>query len=317
MILQTTLTDSAEEAAAILRSGRVVAFPTETVYGLGASIYHPEAIRRVFQAKGRPGDNPLIVHIYSLEQLAGVASAINFDAKRLIEHFFPGPLTLVLKKNPLVPDAVTGGLETVGVRCPANPVAREFLRLSACPVAAPSANLSGLPSATSWEAVYEDLEGKIDCVLRGNPSEIGLESTIVDCSGSKPLLLRAGAITFEQLQVVVPEIAANTNPDKQAPPKSPGLKYPHYAPKAAIILCHTDETRSVPPSSAYIGLSKPPEGISLCKRCRNLEEYGSELFSFFRLCDSKGIATIYCELPSNLGLGRAIRDRLMRAAGKK
>ena len=317
MILQTTLTDSAEEAAAFLRSGMVVAFPTETVYGLGASIYHPEAIRRVFQAKGRPGDNPLIVHIYSLEQLAGVASAINFDAKRLIEHFFPGPLTLVLKKNPLVPDAVTGGLETVGVRCPANPVAREFLRLSACPVAAPSANLSGLPSATSWDAVYEDLEGKIDCVLRGNPSEIGLESTIVDCSGSKPLLLRAGAITFEQLQVVVPEIAANTNPDKQAPPKSPGLKYPHYAPKAAIILCHTDETRSVAPSSAYIGLSKPPEGISLCKHCRNLEEYGSELFSFFRLCDAKGIATIYCELPSNLGLGRAIRDRLMRAAGKK
>ena len=317
MILQTTLTDSAEEAAAFLRSGMVVAFPTETVYGLGASIYHPEAIRRVFQAKGRPGDNPLIVHIYSLEQLAGVASAINFDAKRLIEHFFPGPLTLVLKKNPLVPDSVTGGLSTVGVRCPANLVAREFLRFSACPVAAPSANLSGLPSATSWEAVYEDLEGKIDGVLRGNPSEIGLESTIVDCSGSKPLLLRAGAITFEQLQAVVPEIAANTNPDKQAPPKSPGLKYPHYAPKAAIILCHTAETRAVAPFSAFIGLSEPPEGISLCKRCRNLEEYGSELFSFFRLCDSKGIATIYCELPSNLGLGRAIRDRLMRAAGKK
>ena len=316
-IMQTTLTDSAEEAAAILKRGRVVAFPTETVYGLGASIYHPEAIMRVFQAKGRPGDNPLIVHIYSLEQLADIASEINPDAKRLIDRFFPGPLTLVLKKNPLIPDAVTGGLATVGVRCPANPVAREFLRLSACPVAAPSANLSGLPSATSWEAVYEDLEGKIDCVLRGNPSSIGLESTIVDCSGSKPLLLRDGAITFEQLQAVVPEIAANTNPDKQAPPKSPGLKYPHYAPKAAIILCQADETRSVAPSSAYIGLSEPPEGISLCKRCQNLEEYGCELFSFFRRCDSKGIERIYCELPSNQGLGRAIRDRLMRAAGKK
>jgi L-threonylcarbamoyladenylate synthase len=317
MTMQTTLTDSAEEAAAMLKSGRVVAFPTETVYGLGASIYHPQAIMRVFQAKGRPGDNPLIVHIYSLEQLAEVAGEINSDARKLIDRFFPGPLTLVLKKNSLVPDTVTGGLGTVGVRCPENPVAREFLRLSACPVAAPSANLSGLPSATSWEAVYEDLEGKIDCVLRGNPSAIGLESTIVDCSGSKPILLRAGAITFEQLQAVVPEITTNTDPDKQAPPKSPGLKYPHYAPKAAIILCHADEKRSVAPFSAYIGLSDPPAGISLCKRCRNLEEYGSELFSFFRLCDSKGIATIYCELPSNLGLGRAIRDRLMRAAGKK
>ena len=317
MIMQTTLTDSAEEAAAILKSGRVVAFPTETVYGLGASIYHPEAILRVFQAKGRPGDNPLIVHIYSLEQLADVAGEINSDARQLIDRFFPGPLTLVLKKNPLVPDSVTGGLDTVGVRCPANPVAREFLRLSGCPVAAPSANLSGLPSATSWEAVFEDLDGKIDCVLRGNPSAIGLESTIVDCSGSRPLLLRAGAITFEQLQAVVPEIATSTNQDRLAPPKSPGLKYPHYAPKAAIILCHADEQRSVTPSSAYIGLSEPPAGILLCKRCRNLEEYGSELFSFFRHCDSKGIEHIYCELPSNQGLGRAIRDRLMRAAGKK
>ncbi len=317
MIMQTTLTDSAEEAAIILRSGRVVAFPTETVYGLGASIYHPEAIRRVFQAKGRPGDNPLIVHLYSLEQLSEVAGEISSDARQLIERFFPGPLTLVLKKNPQVPDTITGGLATVGVRCPANPVAREFLRLSACPVAAPSANLSGLPSATSWEAVYEDLDGKIDCVLRGNPSAIGLESTIVDCSGPKPLLLRAGAITFEQLLAVVPAITTSTNPDKLAPPKSPGLKYPHYAPKAAVILCHADEKISVAPSSAYLGLSEPPEGISLFKRCQNLEEYGCELFSFFRYCDSKGIEHIYCELPSNQGLGRAIRDRLMRAAGKK
>ena len=154
MTMQTTLTDSAEEAAAMLKSGRVVAFPTETVYGLGASIYHPQAIMRVFQAKGRPGDNPLIVHIYSLEQLAEVAGEINSDARKLIDRFFPGPLTLVLKKNSLVPDTVTGGLGTVGVRCPENPVAREFLRLSACPVAAPSANLSGLPSATSLSLIH-------------------------------------------------------------------------------------------------------------------------------------------------------------------
>jgi len=315
--MQTILTHSPKEAAAILNSGGVVAFPTETVYGLGAGICHPQAIRQIFQAKGRPGDNPLIVHIYSVEQLADVADEINSDAKRLIEHFFPGPLTLVLKKNSSVPDIVTAGLQTVGIRCPVNPIAREFLRLSHCPVAAPSANLSGLPSATNWEAVSEDLDGKIDCVLRGTPSAIGLESTIVDCSGPKPLLLRAGAITLEQLQAIVPTIATETTTDTEAPPKSPGLKYPHYSPKAAIILYHPNEKMVIKPSSAYIGLSEPPQGVSLLKMCETLEEYGRELFSFFRHCDAEVIKIIYCELPSPQGLGRAIRDRLMRAADKE
>jgi L-threonylcarbamoyladenylate synthase len=313
--MQTTLTDSAEVAADLLNSGGVVAFPTETVYGLGASICHPEAIRKVFQAKGRPGDNPLIVHIYSLEQLADVADEINKDAWLLIERFFPGPLTLVLRKNPRIPYSVTAGLETVGVRCPANPVAREFLSLCSCPVAAPSANLSGLPSATSWEAVYEDLNGKIDALLRGKPSTIGLESTIVDCSASVPVLLRAGAITLEELHSVLPEITMNSASDEQETPKSPGLKYPHYAPKASIIPCRTDESIPIGPSSAFIGLSGPPEGVSLFKICRNPEEYGRELFSFFRECDAQGINRIYCELPANSGIGRAIRDRVLRASG--
>ena len=314
--MQTTLTDSVEEAASILNSGGIVAFPTETVYGLGASVCHPEAIKKLFRAKGRPMDNPLIVHIYNIEQLTEVAAAVNQAARMLIERFFPGPLTLVLQKNPAVPYTVTAGLETVGVRCPSNPTAREFLRLSDCPVAAPSANLSGLPSATIWEDVYDDLDGKIDCLLRGIPSAIGLESTIVDCSGTKPVMLRAGAITLEQLQEVVPEITANAITSKQEVPKSPGLKYPHYAPKASIILCQKDEEITIgDSSSAYIGMSKPPQGISLFKVCSNLEEYGRELFRFFRLCDAKGIGIIYCELPSDQGLGRAIRDRLMRAAG--
>ena len=314
--MQTTLTDSVEEAASILNSGGIVAFPTETVYGLGAGICHPEALKQLFRAKGRPADNPLIVHISTVDQLAEVAAAINPQAQRLIERFFPGPLTLVLKKNPDVPYTVTAGLETVGVRCPANPVAREFLRLVCCPVAAPSANRSGLPSATSWEAVMEDLDGKIDCLLRGRPSTIGLESTIVDCSGVNPVLLRAGAVTLEQLQAVVPEITAYAATSKQEPPKSPGLKYPHYAPKASIILCHKDEEITIGnSSSAYIGMSEPPQGVSLFRVYRSLEEYGQELFGFFRLCDARGISIIYCELPSNEGLGRAISDRLMRAAG--
>ena len=313
-IMQTALTDSAKEAAYILNSGGVVAFPTETVYGLGAGIDNPEAIRQLFHAKGRPGDNPLIVHIYSLEQLPDVADDINQSARLLIERFFPGPLTLVLKKNQRVPYSVTAGLETVGVRCPANPLAREFLSYCSSPVAAPSANLSGLPSATSWETVYEDLQGKINAVLRGKPSAIGLESTIVDCSCSVPVLLRAGAITLEQLQAVLPAIIVNTPTDTQEAPKSPGLKYPHYAPKASIRLLQTNDTITTGPSSGYIGLSTPPEGVSLFKICHDLEEYGRELFSFFRHCDALGINVIYCELPENTGIGRAIRDRLIRAS---
>ncbi|MEI6847893.1 MAG: L-threonylcarbamoyladenylate synthase [Chlorobiaceae bacterium] len=315
--MKTTLTDSVEDAARILNAGGVVAFPTETVYGLGANICHPDAIKEVFQAKNRPKANPLIVHIYSIDQLDNVADEINECARKLIERFFPGPLTLVLKKNSRVPYSVTAGLDTVGVRCPANPVAREFLRLALCPVAAPSANISGLPSATSWEAVFEDLDGKIACILKGNPSTIGLESTIVDCSVSRPILLRAGAITLEKLQIVVPEIIVNSVTNEQDAPKSPGLKYPHYAPKASIVLYNTHEgINNADSASAYIGLSQPPKGIVLAKICRNSEEYGQELFSFFRLCDAKGISVIFCELPSAKGLGRAIRDRLMRAAGK-
>ncbi len=314
--MQTLVTDSAEKAADILKSGRVVAFPTETVYGLGASIYHADAIRQLFRAKGRPGDNPLIVHIYSIQQLNEVASEINDAANKLINRFFPGPLTLVVKKNLGVPTSVTAGLDTVGVRCPANPVAREFLRHCGCPVAAPSANLSGLPSATSWETVFEDLNGKIDGLLRGEASSIGLESTIVDCSGKLPVLLRAGSITFEELQTVVPEITAYGVRDKESPPKSPGLKYPHYAPKATIRLWRAWEKSVVEPLSAYIGLSSPPGDVLLLNICKSLDDYGRELFSFFRLCDAKGIKVIYCELPSNRGLGRAIRDRILRAAGE-
>lgn len=314
--MQTLVTDSAEEAASILKSGGVVAFPTETVYGLGASIYHADAISQIFRAKGRPGDNPLIVHIHSVQQLNEVASEINDTACKLINRFFPGPLTLVVKKNSSVPTSVTAGLDTVGVRCPANPVAREFLLRCACPVAAPSANLSGRPSATSWETVFKDLNGKIDCVLRGEASSIGLESTIVDCSGRHPVLLRAGSITFEQLLTVLPEITAYGLMDKESPPKSPGLKYPHYAPKATILPWRTGEKRVVEPLSAYIGLAAPPQDVLLLKVCESLEAYGRELFSFFRLCDAKGIKVISCELPSNEGLGRAIRDRILRAAGE-
>jgi L-threonylcarbamoyladenylate synthase len=313
--MQTVLTDSPEKAAEFLNAAEVVAFPTETVYGLGAAICHPEAVGKIFRAKGRPSDNPLIVHIHDLEQLPQVVREISSDARKLIERFFPGPLTLVFKKNPGVPDIVTAGLDTVGVRCPSNALAREFLRLACCPVAAPSANISGLPSSTSWEAVFRDLAGKISCILKGDPSDIGLESTIVDCSSRKPLLLRTGAITLEQLREVVPEIDFAPAAQNNEPPKSPGLKYPHYAPRATISLCSPGDEVKAGFLSAYIGLGTPPEGVSTAKTCRDLKEYARELFSFFRQCDDEGIRVIYCELPGNRGLGRAIRDRILRASG--
>ncbi|ABL64553.1 L-threonylcarbamoyladenylate synthase [Chlorobium phaeobacteroides] len=315
--MQTLLTDSPEEAARIINQGNIVAFPTETVYGLGAAICFPEAVKKLFLAKGRPTDNPLIVHIHNAGEMSKVASEISPEATLLIEHFFPGPLTLVLKKKATVPDAVTAGLDTVGVRCPENQIARAFLRHCCAPVAAPSANLSGKPSSTTWEAVFHDLNGKIPCILRGEPSIVGLESTIVDCSEHEPILLREGAVTLEELQRILPAMKARKTGMKDEKPKSPGLKYPHYAPKAAIRLCRRGER---PPestlSSAYIGLSNPPEGIRMVSICQSIEEYARSLFSFFRACDREGISVIYCELPEQKGLGRAIHDRLMRASGE-
>ncbi|MBM3422702.1 MAG: threonylcarbamoyl-AMP synthase [Chlorobi bacterium] len=316
--MQTIVTDSPEEAAGYLNAGGIVAFPTETVYGLGAGICRPEAVKKIFRAKGRPADNPLIVHIPKPEDIDTVAREIGEAARELIRHFFPGPLTLVLKKSFTVPSEVTAGLDTVGIRCPSNAVTKRFLGFCHCPVAAPSANISGRPSSTSWKAVLHDLEGKIDCILKGTPSDIGLESTIVDCSGAQPRLLRTGAVTIEELQALIPEIETAVICSNDEPPKSPGLKYPHYAPVARIRLCATGEpvVSAKDSSSAWIGMSSPPAAgrHAFIRQCGTTGEYARILFDFFRQCDALGIDTIYCELPPDEGIGRAIRDRLTRAA---
>jgi L-threonylcarbamoyladenylate synthase len=177
---ETSLTTSPIEAARFIADGGIVAFPTETVYGLGANVFDAAAIAKIFEAKQRPADNPLIAHISSIDQITELASEISDSAKRLIEHFFPGPLTVVLKKSVNVPDMATAGLDSIGIRMPRSDLAREFLTACGTPVVAPSANLSGRPSPTTWQAVYEDLNGRIDCILQGEPTEIGLESTVVD-----------------------------------------------------------------------------------------------------------------------------------------
>jgi len=312
---ETLLTTDVHEAAALIRRGELVAFPTETVYGLGADAFNPEAVRKIFEAKGRPLDNPLIVHIVHLDQLAHLVRDVPEAARRFMERFFPGPLTLVLPRHPDVPDEVTAGLPTVGVRMPRHPVAQAFLEACGTPVAAPSANRSGRPSPTRWEAVYADLNGRIACILQGDRSDMGLESTVVDCTGSEPVVLRAGAVPLEALREVVPETRL-VGDEASLKARSPGTRYRHYAPKARVVLVdHPDE--AVPdPRHAYIGLTPPahPEAFGACCVCPDVETYAYELFDFFRRCDAQGCTRIYAQRVPRTGLGLALMDRLERAA---
>jgi len=313
--LQTVLTTSPQAAAHFIQQGEIVAFPTETVYGLGANVFAEAAIRKIFQAKGRPTDNPLIAHIAELEQMPLLASQLPELAVRLSAAFFPGPLTLVVPKHPNVPLLATAGLPTIGVRMPDHELAREFIRACGVPLVAPSANVSGRPSPTTWQAVQTDLAGKIACILQGAQTQVGLESTVVDCTGDAPVVLRAGAVTLEQLQTVIPA-SRLANPAEKHAPKSPGLKYRHYSPQAPVVLV-SDLTALQPrPTAAYIGLHAPPTQTTWArlKLCADVAEYAHELFHFFRECDATGITEIACEVVEEQGLGVALMDRLRRAA---
>jgi len=311
--MKTILTTSPGEAADFIRRGGIVAFPTETVYGLGANIFDERAIRKVFTAKQRPNDNPLIAHVGNVEQIKLLVSEITPNALKFIEAFFPAPLTLILPKAEKVPSAATANLQTVGVRMPKNDLALEFLRACETPIAAPSANLSGKPSSTTWQAVFEDLNGGIDCILQGATTAIGLESTVVDCTSSVPLILRTGAITLEQLQAIEPKTQIY-NHSKNEPPKSPGLRHRHYSPHAKVVLINPKSKIQNPKSEAFIGLNKPCEKFELVKICASVEEYAHAFFDFFRECDRKNIKTIYCETVEETGIGLALMDRLKRAA---
>jgi L-threonylcarbamoyladenylate synthase len=313
--MKTELTESVQRAAQFIRRGEVVAFPTETVYGLGADAFAEAAIGKIFAAKGRPADNPLIVHIAALWQLSLVAREVPPSARQFIAAFFPGPLTLVLPKAEAVPLVVTAGLETVGVRMPRHPVAHEFLKACEVPVAAPSANLSGRPSPTTWTAVYADLDGRISCILKGDQSEVGLESTVVDCTSAAPVVLRAGAITLEQLRAVMPSTRLS-DAGEAALPKSPGMKYRHYAPQARVIVIAQPQQAAPQRDAAYIGLQSHPQAaeFALHQVCASVEEYARALFDFFRQCDAAGVAVLWCQTVAEKGLGLALMDRIRRAA---
>lgn len=299
----------------MIKKGGIVAFPTETVYGLGANVFDADAVAKIFAAKLRPADNPLIAHVANLAQIAELTVEIPQIAQKLIDQFFPGPLTVVLKRSDAVPPIATAGLDTIGVRMPRHTLAREFLAACGTPVVAPSANISGRPSPTTWQAVIEDLDGRIDCILQGEATEIGLESTVVDCSAQPPVLLRQGSVSIEELRRAAPEMAVYQGSHGDAV-RSPGLKHKHYSPRAEIRL--VDPWAAISGSdlenTAYIGLTLRESEFAKVRICSSAEEYSHELFEFFRECDRLKIAAIYCERIAETGIGAALMDRLRRAA---
>jgi len=307
----TLVTTNPEEASAIIRSGGIVAFPTETVYGLGADVFNEEAVAKIFEAKERPQDNPLIAHVADLGQIEMLAKDIPAFAVMLIERFFPGPLTLVLNKRSEVPMLVTAGLDSVGVRMPRHELASEFIRACGTPVVAPSANLSGRPSPTTWQAVVEDLNGRIDCILQGEATEIGLESTVVDCTGEQPVILRQGSVSLEDLRAVVSE-TVKTAEGSEDERKSPGLRHKHYSPRASVRVVEMVDDMLA--DGAYIGIDAPDVQLVFTKVVSDAEAYAHELFEFFRECDRRGITTIYCQTVAEEGIGAALMDRIRRAA---
>ncbi len=309
----TLLTHSPERAAAFIRAGKLAAFPTETVYGLGANALDRDAVAAIFEAKGRPPDNPLIVHVADAAVVDQLVRTIPPAATALMERFFPGPLTLVLHKRSLVPDITTGGLPSVGVRAPLHSVAQAFLSAAGTPVAAPSSNRSGRPSPTRWQDVRDDMNGRIDCILQGPPCTRGIESTVVDCTVDPPVILRKGACTFEQMAAVVPDLLPNTAAaDLLA--RSPGTRYRHYAPNAPVLIVADPGALPPAPDAAFIGMEPPPAEMLFVRLYPDVDSYAEALYAFFREADRRGAAAIYCQTVPEIGIGAALADRLRRAA---
>lgn len=312
--METILTKSPEFAAQFIKKGGTAAFPTETVYGLGANIFDEAAIAKIFEAKRRPADNPLIAHVAETQQIKELTTTIGEHALAFIDAFFPGPLTLVLTKSDRVPLIATAGLGSIGVRMPRLELAHRFLLECGMPVVAPSANISGRPSPTTWQAVFEDLNGRIECILQGDETEIGLESTVIDCSGDVPILLRQGAISLEELRKVVADTCV-FKPGIGDVIKSPGLKHRHYSPRATVRIFHPDLQVAASEGAAYIGLNKQKDFSFKRERISSsIDEYAHYLFQFFRECDSLGIERIYCESVEEKDIGTALMDRIRRAA---
>lgn len=330
--------DKLRVAADALKEGKIVAFPTETVYGLGANALNSAAVEQIFVAKGRPSDNPLIVHIADKDKVYELTESIPEKAIALMDKLWPGPLTLVFKKSSIIPRIITAGLNTVAIRMPEHPVARELIRLADIPVAAPSANVSGKPSTTTAQHVLHDLDGKIEMIIDAGSSRVGLESTVLDMTVDPPMLLRPGGITPKQIEEIIGHIEIDktilgkVNIDNV--PKCPGMKYKHYAPKAQVILvkskdinnqvikiCELAEKISsegkkvvVFATDQTVNRYKDYEVISMGDR-NNPETIASSIFSLMREFDDKGVEVILAETVDENGVGLAIMNRMVKAAG--
>jgi L-threonylcarbamoyladenylate synthase len=304
------------DAAACLRRGGLVAFPTETVYGLGVAALDAAAVRRLFAAKGRPSDDPLIVHVASLEGVAPLVSLRPALVDTLAARFWPGPLTLVLRRSALVPNEVTAGLETVAVRVPAHPVAQALLVAAAIPVAAPSANLFSRPSPTRAAHVLQDLDGRIDMVIDGGSTQVGVESTVLDLSGDVPEVLRPGAVTLEMLRPLVPGVRLRTAAEAAGPQRSPGLLTRHYSPRAPLTLYEGPPGRVLARMQADLQIAQAAgRRVGVLAPDDDTAVMAAGLYAALRQFDADGVDEIFARLPPTAdGLSQAIADRLRRAA---
>ncbi len=314
------LIDDPELAGHYLAAGKLVAFPTETVYGLGVDATNAHAVDRLFTIKGRPSNNPLIVHIAHLDQLTQVASHIPEDARALLEQFSPGPLTVVVPKQTTIVDSVTAGLSTVGVRIPAHPTALAMLQAAKRPIAAPSANRSRRPSCTTYESVLEDFSNAptIDAILKGEASLIGMESTVVDCTRNTPRVLRPGAITWEQLRDVIPSIE-RAGQTVEPGENSPGRLHPHYQPNAIVQIVDSPESVSAEPDCAWLGLVSCSQPNRMGMHCAysSIESFASNFYEALREADRRQLRVVYCQRVLDTGIGEALADRMRRAAEPK
>lgn len=329
--------DNLQQAAQILQEGGLVASPTETVYGLCANALDETAVRNIYKAKGRPSDNPLIVHIADLDMLKPLVQEVSPIAQKLMDAFWPGPMTLIFKASNLVPKVVTGGLDTVAIRFPSHPTITKLIKTSGLPLAAPSANTSGRPSPTNFTRVYEDLDGKIDCILEGEHSEYGVESTVVDTTDDIATILRPGSITFEMLEETLGQVmmdpALGHKLKEGEVPRAPGMKYTHYSPNAEVIIIKGEAHQVVQAVNTLVkeqqllgktvGVLATDETASLFKADKvisagtesNPLTIASNLFEVLRSFDDTHIDVVYSLAFKEIGIGKAIMNRLEKAAG--
>ncbi len=331
--LFSTEENEINEAGKIIRNGGLVAFPTETVYGLGASAFDADAAKKIYAAKGRPSDNPLIVHICDKAQIADIAAEIPNAAQIVIDKFMPGPVTIILKKKSVVPDDVTAGLDTVAIRFPAHETAQRLIAAAGVPIAAPSANLSGKPSPTKAKHVIKDMTGRIDAIIDGGGCNVGVESTIVDFTGERPVILRPGGVTYDDLNAQGIDVEIDKNilqsiaPDEV--PKCPGMKYKHYAPNAEVTVVEGEknvvqkkikellnETNGKIAGVLTMYGADYDNAVILSAGNTN-KEYAKNLFSALREFDELGVEVVFAEFSEKDGYGLAVKNRLYKAAAQR